>query len=31
MDYNKLLQEVITEVKRINIPISDSINPNVKN
>jgi predicted RNA-binding Zn-ribbon protein involved in translation (DUF1610 family) len=30
MDYNKLLQEVIAEAKRVNIPVSDSINPYVK-
>jgi hypothetical protein len=30
MNYNKLLQEVITEAKQINIPISDFIDSEVK-
>jgi len=30
MNYNKLLQEVIAEAKRINIPISNNILPEVK-
>lgn len=27
MDYNKLLQEVITEARKANIPVSNNINP----
>ena len=30
MDYNKLLQEIISEAKQINIPISENIIPIVK-